>query len=78
MSSTALRLRKYFESLAYGKRTARVAYVIDPTKMPPPVKGGEWSEDKQFNAANEILARPMLKRAFASALRNGCAIGTEK
>jgi hypothetical protein len=28
MSNAVPRLRKYFESLAFGKRTSRVAYVI--------------------------------------------------
>src|SRR5579859_799372 len=60
-ASATPRLRKYFESLAYGKRTGRIAYVMDAHKIPEPIKGGEWAEDKQFNATNEILARPALK-----------------
>ena len=48
------RLRKYFEALPYGKRTGRVAYVIDPSTMPKPSTGAEWAEEKSFNAANKI------------------------
>jgi hypothetical protein len=29
--------------------------------MPAPVKDGEWTEEKQFKAANEILPQPALK-----------------
>jgi hypothetical protein len=76
--TAATRLRKYFESLAYGKRTGRVAYVMDTRSMPTPMKGAEWVEDKGFSAANEILARPALKAVFASALRSGCATETER
>ena len=72
------KLRKYFEALPYGKRTGRVAYVIDLSAMPIPSTGAEWAEDKHFNAANEILAQPMLKAIFTAALKDGCAITDEK
>ena len=78
MSNTVPRLRKYLEVLAYGKWTGRVAYVMDTTKIPKPTPGGEWTEDRHFNAANEILARPALKTVFASALRDGSAVATEQ
>jgi hypothetical protein len=77
-ATPAPRLRKYFESLAYGKRTGRVAYVMDMIRMPSPMAGAEWTEDNEFNAANEILARPALKKVFAVTLREGCALVTEK
>lgn len=74
----APRLRKYFEALDYGKRTGHVAYVLDVTTMPNPSPGAEWVEDKSFNAANEILARPALKVMFQAALQKGCAIDIER
>jgi hypothetical protein len=74
----APRLRKYVESLAYGKRTGRVAYVMDTIKMPSPAKGAEWTEDKKFNGASELLATPSLKAAFKTALEKGCALRIEK
>ncbi len=55
-----------------------VSYVIDQSAMPNPFSGAEWAEDKHFNAANEILARPTLKAIFATALKRGCAVTEEK
>jgi hypothetical protein len=78
MIDNAPRLRKFFESLAYGKRTGRVAYVMDAIRMPSPLPGAEWTEDKQFNAANELLATPSLKAAFKTALAKGCTLRIEK
>lgn len=74
----APRLRKYFEALDYGKRTGHVAYVLDVTTMPNPSPGAEWVEDKSFNAANAVLARPALKAMFQAALQKGCAIDIER
>jgi hypothetical protein len=59
---TAPRLRKYFETLAYGKRTGRVAYVMDRIKMPSPQPGAEWTEDKQFSARTRSWRGLRLKR----------------
>jgi hypothetical protein len=72
------KLRKYFEALPYGKRTGRVAYAIKLRTLPKAIAGAEWSEDKSFNAAQEILARPSLKTIFKAALQQGCALMTEK
>lgn len=77
-AKAAPRLRKYFEALPYGKRTGRVAYVTNLSAMPKPSTGAEWAEDKSFNAANDILARPTLKTAFTLALKNGCALSTDE
>jgi hypothetical protein len=72
------KLRKFVEWLADGRRTDRVAYVTDMWALPEPVTGAEWSEDKSFNAAEEILARPKLKATYRTALAEGCAIVTTK
>jgi hypothetical protein len=72
-----MKLRKYFEAMAHGKRTGRVAYVMDLADMPQPASGCDWVEDNRFSAANEILERPTLKAVFASALRLGSALSTE-
>jgi hypothetical protein len=50
------RLRKFVETLAYGKRTGRVAYVMGASRLPKAIAGAEWGEDKKFNAAEELLA----------------------
>jgi len=72
------KLLKFVESLAYGKRTGRVAYVHGVGTLPKPLAGAEWSEDKKFNAANELLAEPRLKTVFKTALEKGCAVRIEK
>jgi hypothetical protein len=60
------------------RETGRVAYVIDASSLPVTIAGGEWGEDKKFNAAGELLAEPSLKAVFKTALEKGCAVRTEK
>jgi len=72
------RLRKFIETLAYGKRTGRVVYAMDVSYLPMTIAGAEWGEDKKFNAAEEVLADPSLKAVFKAALEQGCAVRTEK
>jgi len=67
------RLRKYFEALSNGRRTHRVAYVINVGSLPRSVAGAEWQEDHSFNAAAEILAQPNLKAIYKTAIEEGCA-----
>ena len=72
------RLRKFIETLAYGKRTGRVAYMRGQAVLPKSVAGAEWSEDTKFNAANEVIADPRLKAIFKTALSQGISVTAEK
>ena len=72
------RLRKYVETLAYGKRTGRLAYMHGQRPLPEPIAGAEWAEDKNFNAADELLMEHGLKTLFKRALEKGVAMKTEK
>ncbi len=74
MSEKPTGLRRYAEWLSRGKRTGRVAYVLDERKLPEPVSGGEWAVDPKFNAAQEILTDPSLKEVFKTAIRQGFAV----
>ena len=67
-------LRKYSEWLSRGRRTDRIAYVLQEWDLPKPLPGAEWRHDRTFNAAEEVLADPNLKDLFKAAIENGVAV----
>ena len=71
-------LKKYVEWMSRGRKTDRVAYVLNEWDLPEPTAGGEWATDNTFNAAEELLRNPALKEAFKSAIDNGSAIVVQK
>lgn len=68
------RLRRFYEALPYGERTARLAYVISIAAMPDAANGAEWREDPTFNVADAILGDPGLKRVLTAAIDAGCVV----
>lgn len=71
-------LKKYVEWMSRGRKTDRVAYVLDEWDLPEPVAGAEWAIDSSFNAAEEVLRDPTLKDTFKSAIDSGSAIVLQK
>jgi hypothetical protein len=67
-------LRKYSEWLSRGRRTDRIAYVLQEWDLPKPLPGAEWRHDRTFNAAEEVLTDPNLKDVFKAAIENGVAV----
>ena len=67
-------LQKHLEWLSGGRRTARVAYVLEERNLPAAKAGAEWRVDPSFNAAKEILANPALKNVFKKAIHKGLTL----
>ena len=70
------RLRRFYEKLPSGKRSARVAYVVSIKALPESVPNAEWTEDPSFHAAQAILADPELNTVYLEAIEKGCAVVT--
>ena len=68
------RLQKFEERGAFGEGPARVAYVLDPTKLPAAANGFEWRAVSGFRPGDAILQDPALKEVFAAAIKNGYTI----
>jgi hypothetical protein len=71
-------LERYVEWLGRGRRTERVAYVINKSNVPKPLPGAEWQLDPKFNAAEEVLGDPALKATFKAALEKGSELVIQK
>jgi hypothetical protein len=71
-------LKKYIEWMSRGRKTDRVAYVLNEWDLPEPRAGAEWAADNTFNAAEEVLRDPALKDVFKSAIDNGSAVVMQK
>ena len=71
-------LKKYAEWMSRGRKTGRVAYVLNEWDLPEPKAGAEWAADNAFNAADELLREPAMKDVFKSAIRNGSAVVVQK
>ena len=69
------KLKKFIEIIDYGRKTNRVAYVMQTSARPSPLAGAEWREDISFNEADELL--PKLKAVFKLAADNECQVVTE-
>ena len=50
-----------------GNVTRRIAYALKLATLPAPDVGFEWREDREFNAAEAVLAEPELKSVFSTA-----------
>ena len=68
------RLQKFIERTEAGRASGRVAFVLDANNLPPPDRSCTWVTATNFNAAEEVLARPELKRAYKQALDQGLAV----
>jgi hypothetical protein len=66
------------EWLNRGRRTDRVAYVLDEWDLPVPFPGAEWARDSKFNAVEELQANPALEDTFRDAIAKGVAVVTVK
>jgi hypothetical protein len=66
------------EWLNRGRRTDRVAYVLDDWDLPVPLPGAEWAQDSKFNAVEELQANPALEDTFRDAITKGVAVVTVK
>lgn len=67
-------IRKFEEDLGFGRRTDRVAYVTDPSFLPPPTAGTEWQEDRSFNEEQAIREAPGLRHVFEGVRKHGFAV----
>ena len=68
------KLKRYVEWMSRGRLTGRVAFALDPRKVPEPKPGAEWQVDQNFNAAEALLERPELRFVIKAALDNGVAM----
>jgi len=66
------------EWLNRGRRTDRVAYVLDDWDLPVPLPGDEWAQDSKFNAVEELQTNPALEDTFLDAIARGVAVVTVK
>jgi hypothetical protein len=71
-------LKKYVEWMSRGRKTDRVAYVLDEWDLPEPQAGAEWAADNAFNAAEEVLRDPSLGDVFKSAIDDGSVVVRRK
>ena len=74
MGTNLAALKKYVEWMSRGRKTDRVAYVLNEWDLPEPRAGAEWAADNTFNAAEEMALNPSLKEALGSASDNGSAV----
>jgi hypothetical protein len=51
--------------MSRGRRTGRLAYVLRKGNLPTPIGSAEWLLDGKFNAAEEILRDPTLKKTLS-------------
>jgi hypothetical protein len=56
--------------MSRGRKTDRIAYVMNERDLPEPKVGAEWQVDNNFNAAEELLRDPALKDVFKLAIDN--------
>jgi hypothetical protein len=71
-----VRLKKYIEWMSRGRRSNRIAYVMNARNLPVPLPGAEWQIDERFSVADELLNHPELKAVFKAALENGAEVVT--
>ena len=71
-------LKKYVEWMSRGRKTDRVAYVLNEWGLPEPRAGAEWAIDNTFNAAEEVLSDPSLREALKSATDNGSPVVVQR
>lgn len=72
------RLQKFEERGAFGEGPGRVAYALDPTKLPAATNGFEWRAVTDFQPGDAILNDKGLKPVFEEALKQGIAIVSRK
>jgi hypothetical protein len=53
-------MRKFWESLDFGRVTNLVAYSENPANLPEPTAGAVWREDKKFDERSAVDASPDL------------------
>lgn len=70
------RLQKFEERGAFGEKPGRVAYALDPTKLPAAARGFEWHAVIGFMPGDAILQDPGLKEVFAAAIKHDYALVT--
>ena len=68
-----IHIRKFHEMDDHGRLT-RSAYVTDLTHLPSPHPNTRWSEDPQFDEAQELRANPTLRIVFEEARAHGYAV----
>ncbi|MGY3584443.1 hypothetical protein ACVIGB_006498 [Bradyrhizobium sp. USDA 4341] len=68
------RLQKFIEQGAYGEGPGRIAYALDPAKLPEPNAGFEWRAVSDFRPGEAIFADKSLKSVFERALKTGIAV----
>jgi hypothetical protein len=61
------KLKKYIEWLS-GRKTGRVAYVINVLDLPRLLPGAEWQPDINFDLAAELDLDPALQDIFEEAI----------
>lgn len=66
-------MRKFLESLDFGRVTNLVAYAEDPVNLPEPMAGAVWREDKKFDERAAVDDDQGLMRIFEHARMHGYA-----
>ncbi len=68
-------IKKFNETLDYGRGSNRVVYVTDPAiPLPEPMAGAEWQEDTKFRLDED----PDFARVRRRAMEDGFAIVVRK
>lgn len=67
------KLKRYVEWMSRGRLTGRVAFTIDPWKVPEPMPGPNGT-GSQVQRRRPLLERPELKAVIKTALDDGVAL----
>jgi hypothetical protein len=68
-----MKIRKFWEGLDYGRVSNRVGYAIDPAKLPSPLPGSEWREDKKCDERAAVSDDSSFQRVIGVVHRDGFA-----
>ena len=60
--------------MSRGRKTDRVAYVLNEGDLSEPKAGAEWAADNTFNAVEEMRSDPSLRDVFKSVTDTGSAV----
>jgi hypothetical protein len=71
-------IRKFVETLAYGRVTNRVCYSEDPAALPEPANHAEWRQDNSFHEQDAVAGDSKLTSVIEHARKHGFAMVTRK
>jgi hypothetical protein len=71
-------IRRFVETLDYGRATNRVCYAEDPAALPEPVNNADWREDNSFHERDAAASDAKLAPVVEHARKHGFAMVTRK